>query len=141
MTTFAANRVLVVDDEPDMVRGIRRLLRLKGLEVETALSGEEAVEKARNWQPHGILIDLKMGDMDGLEAYRKIRPLCPSAFVIFMTAFSSLAKDAVDEGAVQVLTKPFNPAKTCDLIVDSLISKSGAGGDTGDTRTSPGSYI
>ena len=115
--------MLVVDDDPDMTRGIRRILKLKGYEVHIAGSGEEAIEQAREWQPDGILMDIKMPGIDGVEAYRHIRTDCPNAFVIFMTAFSSLVDDAREEGAVEVLTKPLDPAATCGLIAKALVSR------------------
>jgi DNA-binding response OmpR family regulator len=123
MNSDRARKVLVVDDEPDMARGIRRILKLEGYDVEVAFSGEEAVERAKVFQPNGILMDLKMPGIDGVEAYRRIRPLCPSAFVIFMTAFSSLVNDALGEGAVDVLTKPLDPSATCELIAKALITR------------------
>lgn len=123
MTSETLQRVLVVDDEPDMASGIQRILKLQGYEVHTANSGEEAVLEARDWQPDGILMDLKMPGIDGVEAYRQIRPLCPNAFVIFMTAYSSLVDDARGEGAAEVLTKPLDPEQTCELISQSLVTR------------------
>ena len=123
MKSNTAQRMLVVDDEPDMARGIRRILQLRGYSVQIAHSGEEAVEQAREFQPNGILMDLRMPGIDGVQAYRQIRRLCPNAFVIFMTAFSSLVNDARGEGAVDVLTKPLNPTATCELIARALITR------------------
>ena len=123
MKSNTAQRMLIVDDEPDMARGIRRILKLRGYSVQIAHSGEEAIEQAREFLPNGILMDLKMPGMDGVQAYRQIRPLCPNAFVIFMTAFSSLMNDARGEGAVDVLTKPLNPADTCELIAKALVTR------------------
>lgn len=115
--------MLVVDDEPDMAKGLRRILELKGYDVRIALSGEEAIEESREWEPDGVLMDLKMPGIDGVEAYREIRTICPNAFVIFMTAFSSMVEQARDEGAVEVLTKPLDPAATCELIAKSLVTR------------------
>lgn len=123
MTEAAAPRMLIVDDEPDMAQGLRRIFRLQGYEVQIARSGEEAVAQVRDWEPNGILMDLKMPGMDGVEAYRKIRTICPNAFVIFMTAFSSMVQQAREEGAVDVLTKPLDPGATCELIAKALVSR------------------
>lgn len=122
MTIDANRRMLVVDDEPDMARGLRRILKIKGYDVQIAECGEEAIEQAREWQPDGILMDLKMPGIDGVEAYRQIRTVCPNAFVIFMTAFSSMVGAAYEEGAVDVLTKPLDPERTCELIAKALVT-------------------
>jgi two-component system NtrC family response regulator/two-component system nitrogen regulation response regulator GlnG len=122
MTATATHRVLVVDDEPDMARGLRRILRAKGYEVDVAYSGEQAVERVRQCAPEGILMDLKMSGIDGLEAYRRIRSICPTVFVIFMTAHSSMVEEARTEGAVDVLTKPLDPEATCDLIAWAMLN-------------------
>lgn len=123
MTTETRKRILVVDDEPDMARGLQRILKTKGYEVRIANCGEVAVDQAREWQPHGMLMDLKMPGMNGVEAYRQIRTTSPNAFVVFMTAFSSMVDEAREEGAVDVLAKPLDPAKTCELIASALISR------------------
>lgn len=123
MTDAATTRMLVVDDEPDMANGLRRILKLQGYDVHIAHSGEEAVDQAREWMPNGILMDLKMPGMDGVEAYRQIRTICPNAFVIFMTAFSSMVEQAREEGAVDVLTKPLDPEATCELIAKALVTR------------------
>jgi CheY-like chemotaxis protein len=118
------HRMLVVDDEPDMARGLRRILKLEGYEVAIAGSGEEAIEQAREWHPDGILMDINMPGIDGVEAYRQIREVCPGAFVIFMTAYSSLVEEARDEGAIDVLTKPLDPGATRDLVAKALLNVS-----------------
>lgn len=123
MAADTAQRMLVVDDEPDMARGLRRILKIHGYDVHTANSGEEAVAEAREWPPDGILMDIKMPGIDGVEAFRRIRAICPHAFVIFMTAFSSLADTAREEGAVDVLTKPVDPAQTCELIATTFVTR------------------
>jgi two-component system NtrC family response regulator/two-component system nitrogen regulation response regulator GlnG len=120
MAESTTHRILVVDDEQDMAQGLRRLLRLEGYEVEVANSGEEAIRRARDWHPEGILMDLKMPGIDGLDAYRGIRLLCPNAFVIFMTGYSVMAEQAGAEGAVAVLSKPLDPASTCEMIANAL---------------------
>ena len=100
--------LLVVDDEPDMVRGLRRILRARGYRVDVAHSGEEAIEKANEREPDGLLMDIRMPGIDGVEAYRHIQRQCPDAFVIFMTAYSNLAEEARQEGAAEVLAKPLD---------------------------------
>ncbi len=123
MTVTTTHRILVVDDEQDMTQSLRRLLRIEGYEVVVASSGEEAIRRARDFQPDGILMDLQMPGIDGLDAYRSIRVLCPNAFVIFMTAYSVKAEQAEAEGAVAVLSKPLDPAATCEIIAEALVTR------------------
>ncbi len=108
--------LLIVDDEPDLVSSLQRILKARGFSIETACSGEEAVVCATNHTPDGILMDIKMPAMDGVEAVRQIRSVCPDAFVIFMTGYSELVKEAEAHGPVAVLSKPVDPKEVCDLL-------------------------
>ena len=111
--------LLVVDDEPDMLQSMRRILKAKGFSVEIANSGEEAVRAAQDHQPDGILMDIKMPGINGVEAFRQIRAQCPDVFVIFMTGYSELVREAEAEGPVAVLSKPVDPGHVCELIEDN----------------------
>ena len=123
MSEAGPHRMLVVDDEPDMARGLRRILKIKGYDVHIAHTGEEAIERAREWHPNGILMDLKMPGINGVDAFREIRSFCPNAFVIFMTAFSRMVEEARSEGAIDVMTKPLDPEATCELIAKALVTR------------------
>ena len=116
MSDAGTLELLVVDDEPDMVRGLRRILRAQGHRVDVAHSGEEAVEKTKQMQPDGLLMDIRMPGMNGVEAYRHIRRQCPDAFVVFMTAYSDLVEEARQEGAIEVLAKPLDIEHLCPLL-------------------------
>ena len=111
-----ALNLLVVDDEPDLVRSLRRILKARGFHVEVADSGEEAVAWAETHKPDGILMDIRMPGINGVEAFRRIRALRPEVFVIFMTGYSEVAREAEMEGPVAVLSKPIDPAEVCSLI-------------------------
>ena len=66
-------RILVVDDEPDLVRALERGLKREGYAVDTALSGEEALAKA-SWNPYDLVcLDLNMPGLDGLEVCNSLR--------------------------------------------------------------------
>lgn len=107
---------LVVDDEPDLVSSLRRILKSKGFRVEGANSGLEAIEWARRHAPDGLIIDLKMPGMNGVEAVREIRAMLPKVHVIFMTGYSELTAEAEAEKPVSVLSKPVDPDQVCALI-------------------------
>jgi CheY-like chemotaxis protein len=108
--------LLVVDDEPDMVRSLQRILKARGNNVEIANSGEDAVRWVRDHEPDGILMDIRMSGINGVEAFRQIRALRPDVFVIFMTGYSEFVREAEQEGPVAVLSKPVDPGLICDLI-------------------------
>ncbi|UJL52214.1 response regulator transcription factor [Corynebacterium diphtheriae] len=105
-----ATRVLVVDDEPNIVELLKVSLKFQGFEVETAQSGLEALEKARSFQPDAFILDVMMPGMDGYELLPKLRADGFEGPVLYLTA-----KDAVEHrihgltiGADDYVTKPFS---------------------------------
>ncbi|CAB0576307.1 DNA-binding response regulator [Corynebacterium diphtheriae] len=105
-----ATRVLVVDDEPNIVELLKVSLKFQGFEVETAQSGIEALEKARSFQPDAFILDVMMPGMDGYELLPKLRADGFKGPVLYLTA-----KDAVEHrihgltiGADDYVTKPFS---------------------------------
>ena len=102
-------KILVVDDERVMVKGIKFNLENEGYQVETGSDGEEAVEKARAGQFDLIILDLMMPKIDGLQACMKIREFS-NVPVIMLTAKSEDADKIIgfECGADDYITKPFN---------------------------------
>ncbi len=102
-------RILVVDDERVMVKGIKFNLENEGYQVDTGSDGEEAVEKARTGQFDLIILDLMMPKIDGLQACMKIREFS-NVPVIMLTAKSEDADKIIgfECGADDYITKPFN---------------------------------
>jgi DNA-binding NtrC family response regulator len=123
MTDSSRISLLIVDDEPDMLRGLQRILKIRGFDVVTANSGEQAIEEARRNAPQGILMDIRMPGIDGVEAYRRIREITPNAFVVFMTAFTTLMDEAKSEGAVKVLSKPLDLDDVCAVIENAVVTR------------------
>ncbi|MDX5325486.1 MAG: response regulator transcription factor [Bacteroidota bacterium] len=106
-------RILLVDDEPDIIEFVGYNLKKEGYKVKTASNGEEAVEKAKKDKPHLILLDVMMPGMDGIEtcdALRKI-PGLENALIAFLTArgedYSQVA--GFEAGADDYITKPIKP--------------------------------
>ncbi len=105
------DRILVVDDDPDILQYVKMNLELEGFETETASNGIEALQVARRRPPALVLMDVMMPGMDGLTALRHLRndPTTSSVPVVMLTA-RALAKDRVkglDLGADDYITKPF----------------------------------
>ena len=106
-------KILVVDDEQDIVELLEYNLIKEGYEVKSAKNGKEAIEAARNFIPHIILLDIMMPVMDGIEACRKLKELeeLSKTFILFLTArteeYSEIA--AFESGADDYIAKPIKP--------------------------------
>lgn len=118
-------KLLIVDDEEGMRRTLRRIMLAKGFDVDLASNGREAIEKAAAMRPDCILMDIKMPQMNGVDAFRHIKRICPDTFVIFMTAYSAseLVDEARLEGGIQVFPKPLEIDSVCALIDRTSNSK------------------
>jgi DNA-binding response OmpR family regulator len=104
-------RILVVDDEEDILGLLSELLQRWGFEADTVTNGREALERFRGRDFDLVLTDLKMPDMDGLELLRRIREENPRVPVLMLTGFPTVdsAVQAIQEGAYDYLIKPINP--------------------------------
>jgi len=103
-------RLLVVDDERGIVVALKGLFTKEGYEVETADSGEQALEKFKAGFFDVVITDLSMKEMDGLQLLKRIRELEPYTAVLMITAYGSqrIAVDAMKAGAEDYLPKPFD---------------------------------
>jgi two-component system KDP operon response regulator KdpE len=101
-------RVLVVDDEPQMLRSLRLILIGHGYDVVTAASGESALEEIGRRLPDVILLDLMMPGIDGLEVCRRVRERSEVPVIVLSAQGAEPVKvQALDLGADDYLTKPF----------------------------------
>src|SRR6476620_2662987 len=103
-------RVLVVDDEPNILELLSVSLRFQGFEVATASTGAEGLDTARTFRPDAVILDVMMPGMDGFGLLKRLRADGVDAPVLFLTA-----KDAVEDkiggltlGADDYVTKPFS---------------------------------
>jgi two-component system response regulator PilR (NtrC family) len=106
-----SSKILVVDDEINMLKLLCDLLKEDdGYEVETASSGEEALEKIKKVIFDLIISDIKMPGMNGLELLEKIKTMDINAAVIFITGYGSVdsAVEAMKLGASDYIEKPFD---------------------------------
>jgi len=101
-------RILVVDDEPQITRVLRRSLATHGYEAQAASGGEEALQVFRDWGPDLVITDLSMPDMGGLELCRRLRAVSRIPVIVLSAKGEERLKvEALDVGADDYVTKPF----------------------------------
>jgi two-component system KDP operon response regulator KdpE len=106
---LSAGRILVVDDEPQIRRIMRTTLTGAGYEIEDAKTGEEALEKLREFRPDLVLLDINMPGMGGLAACKAMRATAQVAIIMLTVRNSETDKvRALDAGADDFVTKPFS---------------------------------
>ncbi len=117
-----SGRILVVDDEPGMREGCRRILSSEGHQVTTAESGEEALKLFSLGAFDLVLLDLKMPGMSGLELLGRFREIDPDVVYIMVTAYATLetAVEATRSGAYDYVAKPFTPDELSDVVQKGL---------------------
>jgi two-component system KDP operon response regulator KdpE len=103
-----AQRILVVDDEPQITRVLRRSLTTHGYEVRTAADGESALDTFGDWPAHLVVTDLTMPNLDGLELCRRLRKISKVPIIVLSVKGEEQIKvEALDAGADDYVTKPF----------------------------------
>jgi DNA-binding NtrC family response regulator len=114
--------ILVVDDERAIGIAIQRLLSRRGYEVETALSGEDAVEKLASGSYQLVITDLNLKGITGMEVLRAAKEQSPDSAVIMITAYGSekIAVEAMKAGATDYLPKPFDNDEL-ELVVERVL--------------------
>jgi two-component system KDP operon response regulator KdpE len=117
MVTPADKLILIVDDEPRMVRFVRMNLELEGYRVAEAGNGMEALEKLRDEIPDLVLLDVMMPEMDGFETLQRLREIA-TVPVIMLTVKGDEADRirGLELGADDYVTKPFSPRELASRI-------------------------
>ncbi len=123
-------RILIVDDDPVIVRLLQINFRLEGYEVDTASRGEEALGKVREHRPDVVVLDVMMPGLDGWEVCRRLKenPEVRHVPVIFLSA---RAQDEDRQrgyalGVDEYVTKPFDPAHLVEIVQRALARASQA---------------
>lgn len=116
------SRALIVDDEKNIRITLAQAMESLGLETDTAVNGEEALEKFAKNEFDLALLDLKMPGIDGMETLRRLRQTRKDIKVIIITAYGSVdsAVEAMKLGAVDFLQKPFSPQDVRDIVSQAL---------------------
>lgn len=110
-------KILIVDDETDFLSVSASILRDKGFEVYALSGGEELLHAVRSFKPHLILLDVKLGNLDGRLLCRQLKedPETSSIRVILQSAFTEVGKEYNLFGAEEFMLKPYT--------IDHLISR------------------
>ncbi|MGM0375180.1 MAG: response regulator transcription factor [Bacteroidota bacterium] len=141
-------KILLVDDEPDILEFIGYNLKKEGFQVWTSTTGAEAMNLARSESPHLIILDVMMPGMDGIETCEEIRkiPALKNTLVVFLTArgedYSQIA--GFEAGADDYITKPVKPRVLISRVKALLKRYQPVSGETSteeDTRVSVGNLI
>ena len=101
--------VLVVEDDTDLIGIYKEILELHDYDVQTALNGEEGVEKFKQTKPSLVIMDGDMPVLDGYEAFKKIKEIDVDVKVVIVTGFSDLepkSQAAIKQGLIKVISKP-----------------------------------
>lgn len=125
-------RILIADDHPDVVESFQLMLQMLGHEVETAFDGLEVIEKAAQFQPEAIVLDIGMPGLDGLETARRIRqqPWGKRAVLIAITGWGNEdnKRESAEAGFDVHLVKPVDPMTIVSALdkIDDSKAKRGA---------------
>ena len=109
---MAGERILVCDDDPQILRALRLVLRGGGYEVLTSATAEEALDRAAIGGPHAAIIDLMLPDRPGIEVCRELRSWSELPIIVLSAVTDEEAKvEALQSGADDYVTKPFAPGE------------------------------
>lgn len=110
--------VLVVEDDEDLIGIYKEILELHEFKVETAINGQEGVEKFRLSKPSLVIMDGDMPILDGYEAFKQIKEIDKNANVVIVTGFSEFepkSQEAIKQGLIKVISKPLGVDELLDL--------------------------
>ena len=116
------SKLLLIDDEEDVRYSFQRIFASSEIEFATAASGEEGLKIVPKFKPDLVLMDVRMGGLNGLETLRRLRATHPKLLVILMTAYGTTqtAIEAMKLGAYDYLLKPFDAVKIKELVANAL---------------------
>lgn len=136
--TVEKGKILVVDDDPGLLRLLVMRLGAAGYQMRTADSGEQALVQLPLFRPQVVITDVRMGGMDGMELFNAIRARDPTLPVIILTAHGTIpdAVDAAHHGVFAYLTKPYDGQALLKWVEDAM-RIAGKSGTSEDAQTTP----
>jgi len=113
-------KILIADDEPYILRSLSFVLKKEGFDIETACNGEEALEKAQQFNPKILFLDVMMPKKDGYEVCNKLKsnPETEDIYIIMLTAKGQIIdkEKGLTTGADEYITKPFSPREIVNKV-------------------------
>jgi two-component system alkaline phosphatase synthesis response regulator PhoP len=144
MSTSTKQKILIVDDEPDILELIEYNLKKEGYQVFLARNGQEAVTEAKRSLPDLIVLDIMMPKMDGIEACRIMRtmPEFKNTFMVFLTARSEEYSEIAgfNVGADDYIAKPIKPRALVSRI-NAILRRNAPAEDTTDNKLEIGDLV
>jgi two-component system KDP operon response regulator KdpE len=136
---MAAERILVCDDDPQIRRALKLILREAGYEVLIAANAEEALDRAAASGPHLAIVDLLLPDHHGIELCRRLREWSEMPILVLSAIDEEQTKiDALHQGADDYVTKPFGPG---ELVARVRAALRRAGRDPSEPRVEVGGLV
>src|SRR3990172_1820077 len=126
MSLKRKRRILAIDDDPAITEWLKILLEHAGFDVRTALIGTRGEEIFKTWRPDGVVTDMMLPDVDGIELVRRFKQLDPEAEVIVITGQGNIPRsvEAVKAGAFDFLEKPIDADRLLDKLEKAIRPRS-----------------
>lgn len=144
MNPTPSPRLLVVDDDAVFARVLARAMESRGFTVETANDAHQAYEAAQRMRPGYCVLDLKLGEANGLRLIPELKAMVPAMRILLLTGYASIATavEAIKRGAHDYLAKPVDADAVARALLENHDAATGAGqaaehGDMPDTPEAP----
>lgn len=119
------NKLLIVDDEPQILDALKTFFRLRGYDVQTTAEPHDALERVQRDTFHAALLDINMPGMTGVELLTRIKQARPTVQVVMMTAYTTIEKaiECIERGAGDYLLKPFQDLEELSGVVKQAVER------------------
>ena len=122
VTALEGKRILLVDDDETIIAPFQLILQKEGYQVDTASTGRQALEKAKEMEYQMVISDIVLPDIRGIEVAKKIREFNRNIRLIIITGFPDLADslETIDLGIDEILIKPIKPDELLRAVKESI---------------------
>ena len=122
VTALEGRRILLIDDDETIIAPFQLILQKEGYQVDTASTGRQALEKARETEYQMVISDIVLPDIRGIEVAKKIREFNRNIRLIIITGFPDLADslETIDLGIDEILIKPIKPDELLRAVKESI---------------------